>query len=71
MSYVDGEGYKEITAAIAFRSHNTSFDCAVMVLKKSIECASLRCGREKKIGCGNIEGEKVGALDIGEMVFFS
>ena len=33
MSYVDGEGYKEITAAVAFRSHNTSFDCAVMVLK--------------------------------------
>ena len=31
----------------------------------------MRWGREKKIGCGNVEGEKVGALDIGEMVFFS
>ena len=31
----------------------------------------MRCGREKKIGCGNVEGEKVGALDNGEMVFFS
>ena len=26
---------------------------------------------EKKIGCGSVEGEKDGVLDIGEMAFFS
>ena len=26
---------------------------------------------EKKIGCGSVEGEKVGVLDIDEMAFFS
>ena len=26
---------------------------------------------EEKIGCGSVEGEKVGVLDIGVMAFFS
>ena len=50
---------------------NSFEDGIVAPRQKLIECASLRCGREKKIGCGNVEGEKVGALDIGEMAFFS
>ena len=27
--------------------------------------------KEKKIGCGSVEGEKVAVLDTGKMVFFS
>ena len=27
--------------------------------------------KEKKIGCGSVEGEKAGVFDIGKMVFFS
>ena len=27
--------------------------------------------KEKKIGCGSVEGEKDGVFDIGKMVFFS
>ena len=26
---------------------------------------------EERVGCGSVEGEKVGVLDIGEMAFFS